>query len=171
MDPNTIGRLLPSKHYTHSTLEPLFDRLVWGGSLDSISPSSTSVVILLECWGMIFLVAFQVLLEMVVYIVCILFLVKLYLKDQYVIVKWNYIAIGIIVSSFGKTFLLLMMIWDFDSSITLLLDFFIISSNTLALKGDIHSIVSQVRDRFFLMRFFFSSSASSSSVLLHSISE
>jgi len=60
--------------------------------------------------------------------------VKLYLKNQYAIVKWNYVVIGIIVSSFGKSFLLLMMIWDLDNSITLLIDFFILASNALALK-------------------------------------
>jgi hypothetical protein len=64
--------------------------------------------------------------------------VRLRLASKYVILKYNYLLMAIILSSFGKGLLILMMIWDYPVypfALSTLLNGFVLSSNVVALKG------------------------------------
>ncbi|KAK1311134.1 hypothetical protein QJS10_CPA08g01271 [Acorus calamus] len=50
------------------------------------------------------------------------------------IARYEDILLAIIVSSYFKIFLVAMMVWDFPSSVHLIIDLFILSSNIVALK-------------------------------------
>ncbi len=56
-------------------------------------------------------------------------------SSKYAILKYNYLLMAIILSSFGKGLLFLMMVWDYTFQFSTFLDAFILSSNVVALKG------------------------------------
>ncbi|XP_057787351.1 protein ARV 2-like isoform X2 [Salvia miltiorrhiza] len=47
---------------------------------------------------------------------------------------WKQMLFVVVVSSYFKIFLLAMMVWEFPSSVILIIDIFVLSSNTVALK-------------------------------------
>jgi hypothetical protein len=50
--------------------------------------------------------------------------------------RYNYLVMAIILSSFGKVFVFLMMIWDYDIvTFTTLISLFVLTSNVLAVRG------------------------------------
>jgi len=51
-----------------------------------------------------------------------------------VIVKYNYLAMSIIVSSFGKFLFILTMIWDYHIGFLTGIDLFVLTSNVVAIK-------------------------------------
>ncbi|CAK9166654.1 unnamed protein product [Ilex paraguariensis] len=48
--------------------------------------------------------------------------------------RYRDILLSILVSSYFKIFFIAMMVWEFPSSVVLIIDIFVLSSNTLALK-------------------------------------
>jgi Arv1-like family len=57
--------------------------------------------------------------------------------NTYSVIQWNYVVMGLLLSSFGKSFLFLVMIWDYDTSyglVVLLVNAFCYMSNVLALR-------------------------------------
>jgi len=56
--------------------------------------------------------------------------------NDYVFIKYNYVAMAVILSSFGKVFAFLTMIWDYDHtpSFVTIVDIFVWTSNILALQ-------------------------------------
>ncbi|KAL3647333.1 hypothetical protein CASFOL_008301 [Castilleja foliolosa] len=48
---------------------------------------------------------------------------------------WKQMLFVILVSSYFKIFLMAMMVWEFPSSVVFIIDIFVVSSNTVALKG------------------------------------
>ncbi|KAG6433217.1 hypothetical protein SASPL_104825 [Salvia splendens] len=53
-------------------------------------------------------------------------------------VMWKHMLFVVVVSSYFKLFVLAMMVWEFPSSVIVIIDVFVLSSNTVALKGGIH---------------------------------
>ena len=49
--------------------------------------------------------------------------------------KYNYLVMSLLLSSFGKLFAVLMMVWDYDLSFFALLNLFVLSSNVVALRA------------------------------------
>lgn len=95
-----------------------------------------------------------VVIEFLLYLIGIAVAVKLTLKTnspgtQYAIIKYNYLAMAIILASFGKGFVFLMMIWDYYhpvfSNFSTVINIFVITSNVLAISGIlcIHSLLTQ----------------------------
>ncbi|KAM9993593.1 hypothetical protein ACTFIZ_011570 [Dictyostelium cf. discoideum] len=72
--------------------------------------------------------------EFAVYILSIILSVRLIYESRYPIIKYNYLIMAIILSSFGKGFLVLMMIWDYPFSFGSILNIFVLSSNVVAIK-------------------------------------
>lgn len=75
------------------------------------------------------------LLEFAVYVLGISLAVRLSLGSKYAIVKYNYLLMAIILSSFGKGILILMMIWNYTFSFSTILNVFVLTSNVVAVKG------------------------------------
>jgi len=76
------------------------------------------------------------LLETVVYHLGIMQAVRsFYIKNKYAIIKYNYISNALIISSFGKLIIVLMVIWDYnDMAYTWWINVFVLSSNAEALS-------------------------------------
>jgi len=72
--------------------------------------------------------------EFSVFILAIILSVRLIYQSRYPIIKYNYLVMSIILSSFGKGFLVLMMIWDYPFSFSAILNVFVLSSNIVAIK-------------------------------------
>jgi len=61
--------------------------------------------------------------------------VSIYLGRRYAIVKYNYISMALIISSFGKMLLILMVIWDYkELEYGWLISIVVLTSNVEALK-------------------------------------
>lgn len=73
--------------------------------------------------------------EFAIYVLGISLAVRLSLGSQYAIVKYNYLLMAIILSSFGKGILILMMIWNYTFSFSTILNIFVLTSNVVAIKG------------------------------------
>ncbi|CAG8443802.1 5687_t:CDS:2 [Funneliformis caledonium] len=74
-------------------------------------------------------------LEFVVFQFGLRLAVSLYIGDKYAIVKYNYITIALIISSFGKILLILMVIWDYNEfKYSWLINIVVITSNVEALE-------------------------------------
>ncbi|KAL1544682.1 protein ARV 2-like [Salvia divinorum] len=54
---------------------------------------------------------------------------------------WKQMLFVIVVSSYFKIFLLAMMVWEFPSSVIVIIDVFVLSSNTVALKVITNSVM------------------------------
>ncbi|KAL8462663.1 hypothetical protein ACS0TY_033622 [Phlomoides rotata] len=54
---------------------------------------------------------------------------------------WKQILFAVLVSSYFKIFLLAMMVWEFPSSVIVIIDIFVISSNIVALKVITNSVM------------------------------
>jgi len=83
----------------------------------------------------------SVILEFILYVVCVVLGVHFTSVptrgNTFGIIKYNYIVMAIILSSFGKGFTFLMMIWDYTHSFSIfstIIDIFVLTSNTLVLK-------------------------------------
>ncbi|GAM24282.1 hypothetical protein SAMD00019534_074570 [Acytostelium subglobosum LB1] len=61
--------------------------------------------------------------EFGLYVAAIGLSVQLIYRSRYAIIKYNYLVMAIILSSFGKGFLILMMIWDYPFSFSTILIF------------------------------------------------
>jgi len=80
--------------------------------------------------------------EFLVFLLGIIAGVKLTLKTNnpdtvYSIIKYNYLVMAIILSSFGKGFVFLTMIWEYKDSFSLfrsIINIFVLTSNVLALQ-------------------------------------
>ncbi|KYQ93774.1 pmp22 family protein [Tieghemostelium lacteum] len=72
--------------------------------------------------------------EFGIYVLSIMLLVRLIYSSRYAIIKYNYLVMSIILSSFGKGFLILMIIWDYPFSFNEILNLFVLSSNLIAIK-------------------------------------
>eukprot|EP01116_Phalansterium_solitarium_P024921 TRINITY_DN927_c0_g1_i1.p2 TRINITY_DN927_c0_g1~~TRINITY_DN927_c0_g1_i1.p2 ORF type:complete len:252 (+),score=63.46 TRINITY_DN927_c0_g1_i1:962-1717(+) len=78
--------------------------------------------------------------EYAVYLAGVVFATKLAVsrsRKQYAIVKYNYLVMAIILSSFGKAFVLLMMIWSYTEVFAhfgAIINAFVLTSNVLALR-------------------------------------
>lgn len=51
------------------------------------------------------------------------------------VLKGKDTALTMLVSSYFKIFLIAMTVWEFPSSMIIIIDMFVLSSNTVALKG------------------------------------
>lgn len=60
--------------------------------------------------------------------------VRLNMPKQFLMIKYNYLAIAVVVSSFGKLLLPLSMIWDYDILFFRFMSLFVITSNTVAVS-------------------------------------
>ena len=99
-----------------------------------------------------FLILFMSTIEFIVYLLAVTFAAKFTVKsnvstNQYTIIKWNYLIMSLILSSFGKGFVFLMMIWDYDekfNNFSIIIDIMVFTSNALALKVflDVHTLKS-----------------------------
>ncbi|KAL6333264.1 hypothetical protein AAG906_028447 [Vitis piasezkii] len=49
--------------------------------------------------------------------------------------KYKNLLLAILISSYFKIFLIAMMVWELPSSVIFIIDVFVLSSNTVALKG------------------------------------
>ncbi|CAG8782928.1 3682_t:CDS:2, partial [Acaulospora morrowiae] len=60
--------------------------------------------------------------------------VSIYIGDKYAIFKYNYITMALIISSFGKILLILMVIWDYNElEYSWLINIVVLTSNLEAL--------------------------------------
>lgn len=76
--------------------------------------------------------------EFCAYAMGIALAVHISIASKYTILKYNYLLMAIILSSFGKGLLILMMIWDYPAypfALSTLLNAFVLTSNVVALKG------------------------------------
>ncbi|XVF30892.1 hypothetical protein REPUB_Repub16aG0097300 [Reevesia pubescens] len=51
--------------------------------------------------------------------------------------RFRDLLLAILISSYFKIFLASMMVWEFPPSVVYIIDLFVLSSNTVALKGQI----------------------------------
>eukprot|EP01112_Ceratiomyxa_fruticulosa_P017188 TRINITY_DN5304_c0_g1_i1.p1 TRINITY_DN5304_c0_g1~~TRINITY_DN5304_c0_g1_i1.p1 ORF type:complete len:246 (-),score=16.86 TRINITY_DN5304_c0_g1_i1:125-862(-) len=72
--------------------------------------------------------------EYLVFILAVCAAVKIGLGRRYAIVKYNYLAMALILSSFGKGLLVFMMVWDYQLNFASWLSVFVFTSNVVALK-------------------------------------
>jgi len=87
-------------------------------------------------------VLFSAAADFVVYLSAVYFFTRLFVRFCYrrrckttlAVVKYNYLITGVILSMFGKIGTLLMMIWDYEMTLYYTIDFFIMSSNVVAIK-------------------------------------
>ncbi|XP_042043936.1 protein ARV 1-like [Salvia splendens] len=56
---------------------------------------------------------------------------------------WKHMLFVVVVSSYFKLFVLAMMVWEFPSSVIVIIDVFVLSSNTVALKVITNSVMSR----------------------------
>ncbi|KAK6128388.1 hypothetical protein DH2020_037864 [Rehmannia glutinosa] len=54
---------------------------------------------------------------------------------------WKHMLLVVLFSSYFKIFLMAMMVWEFPSSVVFIIDIFVISSNTVALKEMVYECV------------------------------
>ncbi|KAJ3670016.1 hypothetical protein LUZ60_010340 [Juncus effusus] len=75
-----------------------------------------------------------VILGNLIFMLLILTGVNFVLNISYDIKRYKEVILAIIISSYLKLFLFSMMVWDFPSSVLLIVDIFVLSSNTVALR-------------------------------------
>eukprot|EP00920_Eleutheroschizon_duboscqi_P028510 GHVT01069440.1.p1 GENE.GHVT01069440.1~~GHVT01069440.1.p1 ORF type:complete len:663 (+),score=63.07 GHVT01069440.1:357-2345(+) len=87
------------------------------------------------------LILFSAAVELVVYLTVILVAAKFYvwcthdrIGRRVTLVKYNYLVAAVIISMYGKLGTLLMMIWDCEMALRHPIQFFIITSNVVAVK-------------------------------------
>ncbi|CAB4401370.1 unnamed protein product [Rhizophagus irregularis] len=79
-------------------------------------------------------ILFLCVIEFVVFQFGVRLAVSFYIGDKYAIIKYNYIAIALIISSFGKILLILMVIWDYNGlEYSWLINIVVLTSNVEAL--------------------------------------
>ncbi|KAK8963428.1 hypothetical protein KSP40_PGU012512 [Platanthera guangdongensis] len=61
--------------------------------------------------------------------------IRVILKLNYYMPRYIEILLAVLVSSYFKMFLLVMMVWDFPPAAIFIVDIFVLSSNTVALRG------------------------------------
>ena len=75
-------------------------------------------------------------MEIFVYVMGLMGAVYLSLGPSCALVKYNYLIMAVILSSFAKPFLLLTMVWQYELDFNALINAFILVSNTVALQGE-----------------------------------
>lgn len=61
--------------------------------------------------------------------------VKFYVREKYAIMKYNYVTMAVVLSSFGKLIIILMAIWDYnDMEYSWGVNVFVLTSNAEALS-------------------------------------
>lgn len=66
---------------------------------------------------------------------CILLLAtRTFLKSSGVVSRYQDILLAIVISSYFKIFLIALLVWEFPSSVVVIIDIFILSSNAVALR-------------------------------------
>ncbi|XP_047977394.1 protein ARV 1-like isoform X2 [Salvia hispanica] len=74
--------------------------------------------------------------------ICVLFCgTRKLLSPATIFHGWKQMLFVVVVSSYFKIFLLAMMVWEFPSSVIVIIDVFVLSSNTVALKVITNSVM------------------------------
>lgn len=73
--------------------------------------------------------------EWLVYIFGILVAAHFAIGKSYAIIKYNYLVMAIILSSFGKSLLMFLMLWDYRQAFNTVLNVFVLTSNAVAVKA------------------------------------
>ncbi|XP_054780589.1 protein ARV 2-like isoform X2 [Prosopis cineraria] len=93
--------------------------------------SSTSVSSLVSiCWKMLIDVFFGNLMFLLTFI----FAMRIFIGESIRFSRCKDLLLAILVSGYFKVFLISMMVWEFPSSVILINDLFVLSSNVVALK-------------------------------------
>lgn len=84
--------------------------------------------------------------ELATYIIAILVATKILLSKSHSSkpVKYNYLIMAVLLSSFGKLFIVSMMIWDYSSVYGYIINLFVLTSNITALRGIAHQRSSSI---------------------------
>ncbi|KAG2208332.1 hypothetical protein INT47_006188 [Mucor saturninus] len=74
--------------------------------------------------------------EFIVFHCCINVAIRWYFRNQEKRIRYNYVSMALIISSFGKMLLILMVIWDYKQlEYSWLVSIIVLASNTEALSG------------------------------------
>lgn len=75
-------------------------------------------------------------IELIVFHLGVMTAVRFYVQEKYAIIKYNYVSMALILSSFGKFIIVPMVIWDYnDMEYAWFVNVFVVTSNAEALSG------------------------------------
>ncbi|KAL6893952.1 hypothetical protein ACP4OV_008050 [Aristida adscensionis] len=128
-------------HKTRAHRHLLFNKLSLGSSVDkgilyrstliTDGASSRSVFsTIINCSEVIG----DVLLGNIIFMIMLFLGVRFILKLHFNITRYKEVLFAIIISSYFKLFLLTMMVWEFPSSVIVIVEIFVLSSNVVALR-------------------------------------
>ncbi|KAI9090325.1 hypothetical protein K1719_028660 [Acacia pycnantha] len=106
-----------------------YKSLVLQRSKDEFVSSSVSSLVSI-CWKMLIDVSFGNLM----FLLTFLFATRISIGTSISFSRYKDLLLSILVSSCFKVFLISMMVWEFPSSVILIIDLFVLSSNIVALK-------------------------------------